>query len=126
MLVQNGTGTLTLTGDSGAFAGTTVVSAGRLAVGDAADPGARLGGNVQVAGSGTLLGHGAVLGSIDNGGNVQPGGSIGTLSVAGNYAQQASGTLTIEGQSDFRVEARGNRDRDAERAAARPLRSGQL
>lgn len=95
-MIQAGTGKLILDGDSSAFAGTTVVSAGQLAVGDAAHPDAMLGGNVVVKAAGTLLGHGTLLGSVDNAGVVQPGGSIGTLSVGGNYVQRAAGALAIE------------------------------
>ncbi|WP_036662661.1 autotransporter domain-containing protein [Pandoraea sp. SD6-2] len=95
-LVKQGTGTLTLNGISSAFTGTTTVSGGTVAVGDAASAGAVLGGNVQVSTRGTLRGHGTVLGNVNNSGTVAPGGSIGTLTVNGNYVQAATGTLSIE------------------------------
>ncbi|WP_454732883.1 MULTISPECIES: autotransporter domain-containing protein [Cupriavidus] len=95
-LIKQGSGTLTLNGTNSAFAGTTTVAGGALAVGDAANANATLGGNVLVNAPGTLRGHGTVLGNVDNSGFVAPGGSIGTLSVGGNYAQAASGTLSIE------------------------------
>jgi Autotransporter beta-domain len=58
-----------------------------------------------VEAAGTLLGHGAVLGSVDNLGIVQPGGSIGLLSVAGNYVQRAAGALKIEVSQSLGVDA---------------------
>jgi autotransporter-associated beta strand protein len=95
-LIKQGTGTLTLNGASPAFAGTTAVAGGTLAVGDAANPGAWLGGSVQVGSLGTLRGHGTIGQNLANDGVVAPGGSIGTLTVGGNYAQAPSGTLVIE------------------------------
>jgi len=95
-LVKQGSGLLTLDGNSAAFAGSTTVSGGALEVGDADSPTAVLGGNVAVAAAGTLRGHGTVLGDVVNGGTVAPGGSIGTLSVGGNYAQASNATLAIE------------------------------
>ncbi|WP_435520881.1 autotransporter outer membrane beta-barrel domain-containing protein, partial [Burkholderia vietnamiensis] len=95
-LVKQGAGTLTLNGVSTAFSGTTTVAGGTVAVGDAANAGAVLGGNVVVNALGTLRGHGTVAGDVSSSGVVAPGGSIGTLSVGGNYAQAASGTLSIE------------------------------
>nr|WP_279607945.1 autotransporter outer membrane beta-barrel domain-containing protein [Burkholderia ambifaria] len=95
-LVKQGAGTLTLNGVSSAFSGTTTVAGGTLAVGDAANAGAVLGGNVLVNALGTLRGHGTVSGDVSSSGVVAPGGSIGTLSVGGNYTQEAGGTLSIE------------------------------
>jgi len=95
-LVKQGAGTLTLNGVSSAFSGTTTVAGGTLAVGDAANAGAVLGGNVLVSSLGTLRGHGTVSGDVSSSGVVAPGGSIGTLSVGGNYTQAAGGTLSIE------------------------------
>jgi len=52
---------------------------------------------VTVNSGGTLAGHGAVVGAVTNqGGTVMPGGSVGTLSVGGNYVQGASGTLIAQ------------------------------
>lgn len=95
-LVKRGAGTLTLNGISNAFSGTTTVAGGTLAVGDAANAGAVLGGNVVVDVLGTLRGHGTVAGAVSSSGVVAPGGSIGTLTVGGNYTQAAGGTLSIE------------------------------
>jgi autotransporter-associated beta strand protein len=95
-LIKQGTGTLTLNGVNSVFTGTTTVAGGALAVGDAGNPGAVIGGNVLVNAPGTLSGHGTVLGDVSNSGVVAPGGSIGTLTVGGNYSQAAGGTLSIE------------------------------
>ncbi|WP_042304206.1 autotransporter outer membrane beta-barrel domain-containing protein, partial [Paraburkholderia kururiensis] len=94
--VKQGTGTLILDGRSTAFTGTTEVAGGLLEVGDIGTPGAVLGGNVAVDAPGTLRGHGTVAGDVTNNGTVMPGGSIGTLTVAGNYAQAGGATLSVE------------------------------
>lgn len=95
-LIKQGTGAATLDGNSAAFAGSTVVSGGTLVIGDAATPGAVLGGNVGVRSGAALSGHGTVLGSVANAGLVAPGGSIGVLAVNGAYSQSPSGGLLIE------------------------------
>ncbi|CAJ0679333.1 autotransporter domain-containing protein [Ralstonia mannitolilytica] len=95
-LIKQGTGTLTLNGVSSGFSGSTTVAGGTLAVGDAANASAVLGGNVLVNALGTLRGHGTVSGDVSSSGVVAPGGSIGTLSVGGNYTQGSTGTLAIE------------------------------
>jgi autotransporter-associated beta strand protein len=95
-LVKQGSGTLTLNGTSSAFTGVTTVSAGTLAVGDAANVSAVLGGNVLVDTQGTLRGHGAVNGDVVSDGTVWPGGSVGMLTINGNYTQNADATLQID------------------------------
>jgi len=94
--VKQGGGLLVLNGNSAAFAGTTNVAGGTLEVGDVDTPAAALGGNVSVASAGRLGGHGTVSGNVSNGGTVAPGGSIGTLSIGGNYVQSGTATLAIE------------------------------
>ena len=91
-----GAGTVILNGNSSGFTGSTEIAGGTLEVGDAADPGAALGGDVTVDTDGTLRGHGTIDGNVTNSGVVFPGGSIGTLTVNGNYTQASSGTLNIE------------------------------
>ncbi|MBN3760842.1 autotransporter outer membrane beta-barrel domain-containing protein [Burkholderia sp. Ac-20365] len=87
-LILNGTNT---------YSGGTVVNGGTLEVGDIDHASASVAGNVQVNASGTLRGHGTITGSVaNNGGTVAPGGSIGTLSVGGNYSQASNATLAIE------------------------------
>ncbi|WP_179401082.1 beta strand repeat-containing protein [Burkholderia guangdongensis] len=95
-LVKQGAGAWVLDGTSSGFSGTTEVAAGLLEVGDIDTPGAVLGGNVLVDANGTLRGHGTIGGNVVNDGVVMPGGTIGTLTVSGNYSQAASGTLSIE------------------------------
>lgn len=95
-LLLQGSGSLVLTGDSSAFDGSTEVAAGLLEVGNASSPSAVLGGDVQVDAGATLAGHGTVLGDVDNNGIVSPGGTIGTLTVGGNYTQASTATLSIE------------------------------
>ncbi|QGZ66420.1 autotransporter domain-containing protein [Paraburkholderia acidisoli] len=95
-IVKQGTGSLILDGNSSGYTGTTEVSAGLLEVGDADNASAVLGGTANVDAAGTLRGHGTVAGSVNNSGTVQPGGSIGTLTVGGNYAQASTATLAIE------------------------------
>jgi outer membrane autotransporter protein len=90
-LSKTGTGLLVLDGKN-LFAGNTTVQNGTLEVGDAATPTAFLGGNVQVAAGGTLRGHGTIGGNVINDGTLWPGGSIGTLTIQGNYTQ-AAGSL---------------------------------
>ncbi|MEW9573470.1 autotransporter domain-containing protein [Rhodanobacter sp. Si-c] len=95
-----GAGTLILDGNSGAFTGNTTVQAGTLEVGDAATPSAVLGGNVAVGSGGTLRGHGTIGGNVGNDGTVWAGGSIGTLTINGNYTQTAQGVLEVEATPD--------------------------
>ncbi|WP_267929914.1 autotransporter-associated beta strand repeat-containing protein [Paraburkholderia sp. ZP32-5] len=95
-LIKQGNGTFVLDGDGAAFTGTTEVSGGLVEVGDAGSPQAALGGSVAVDTGGTLRGHGTVLGNVGNSGTVAPGGSIGTLTIGGNYTQTNGATLAIE------------------------------
>ncbi|WP_321786382.1 autotransporter domain-containing protein [Paraburkholderia sp. J94] len=95
-IVKQGSGSLILNGNSSAFTGTTEVSAGLLEVGDIDNATAVLGGDASVDASGTLRGHGTVAGNVTNDGTVEPGGSIGTLTIGGNYTQASSATLAIE------------------------------
>ncbi|MFA5956992.1 autotransporter outer membrane beta-barrel domain-containing protein [Hyphomicrobium sp.] len=86
---QIGSGTTTMTADNSAFAGTTSVEAGALAVNGI------LGGTLNVLSGGRLQGTGQV-GTTTNVGVIAPGnGSIGTLTVAGDYTGNG-GTLAIE------------------------------
>lgn len=88
VFTKDGAGILLLTGDSSAFASATQVAGGTLAVDGV------LGGVVAVASAGRLTGNGQV-GGIGNAGVVAPGASIGTLTVAGDYAGNG-GILEIE------------------------------
>lgn len=87
-----GAGTLTLTGDSSTFTGTTEVQAGTLQVDGT------LGGTANVRAGGRLSGTGQV-GPTTNSGMIAPGtpSSFGTLTVAGNYTPSGGG-LEIKSQ----------------------------
>ncbi len=94
-LAKTGSGMLILNGVN-TYSGGTSVSAGTLEIGDAAHPTASILGDVAVGSAGTLRGHGSIGGSVTNDGVVRPGGSIGTLTVLGNYTQSPTGTLFID------------------------------
>jgi autotransporter-associated beta strand protein len=89
-VTQGGTGTFILTGDN-TYTGATTVAAGSLLV-----EGSIASALTTVQAGGLLGGHGALGGSLVNSGVVSPGGSIGTLTVSGNYTQTAGGTLRIK------------------------------
>src|SRR3546814_2760682 len=75
----------------------TTVGAGTLEVGGAAHPLASLQIDVLVDAGGMLRGHGTITGIVaNNGGIVRPGGSIGTLTIFGDYTQSPTGTLMID------------------------------
>jgi len=89
--------TWNLTGTDTGFTGNNIVTGGNMVVGTAASPNTVLVGSVTVGGGGTLSGHGSITGSVTNtSGIVAPGGSIGTLTVGGNYSQGSSGSLVIQ------------------------------
>ncbi|MBY4897236.1 autotransporter domain-containing protein [Cupriavidus sp. AU9028] len=95
-VAKTGSGTLALSGDSSAFAGTTTVSAGTLSVGDGG-PGA-LGGLLHVRNGATLTGSGTVGTTVLAGGaTLAPGAGVGTLRVQGD--------LTFSPGASYRVEA---------------------
>lgn len=85
-----GSGTLRLTGNSSAFAGTTTVSNGRLIVNGS------LGGILMMTG-GRLAGSGHI-GAVTAGAGVTiaPGNSIGTLTIGGNLTFDPNSTYEVE------------------------------
>ncbi|EJO32447.1 outer membrane autotransporter barrel domain-containing protein 7 [Achromobacter marplatensis] len=87
-----GTGTLTLSGNSAAFTGTTAIQAGTLQVDGV------LGGPVNVLAGARLTGTGRV-GTTVNRGTIAPGprNGFGILTVAGDYTAQG-GNLEIRSQ----------------------------
>jgi autotransporter-associated beta strand protein len=94
-LAKTGSGMLILNGVN-TYTGGTTVDAGTLEIGDADHAGASIQGNVAVGAAGTLRGHGTIDGNVMNNGIVRPGGSIGTLTIAGDYTQSSSGTLFVD------------------------------
>jgi fibronectin-binding autotransporter adhesin len=88
--VKSGNGMMVLASDGSGFAGVTSIDDGTLAVNG------RLCGDVNVRSGGRLQGTGTVCDTNNfEGGTVAPGNSIGTLTVAGDYAG-SGGTLEIE------------------------------
>jgi len=88
-LVKSGTGTFTLTGPN-TYTGTTTINSGSLIV-----DGSIASVLTLVNAGGLLGGHGTIGGNLVNNGTVGQGNSPGTLTVSGNYAQNAGGTLRI-------------------------------
>jgi hypothetical protein len=89
-------GSVLIDGRASAGSGASVANAA-LVVGDSATPTAILAANVNLGTGGLLRGHGTIVGNVVNGaGTMFPGGSIGVLTVNGNYVQSPGGTLAIE------------------------------
>jgi len=100
-LVQQGSGALTLDGDSGAFTGDTEVRSGSLVVGGTAGNGAVLGGDVLVNTSATLAGHGHIGGDVEvrSGAHLSAGSAtaaIGDLDIGGNLALSAGSHVDVD------------------------------
>ncbi len=99
-LVVAGSGALLLTGDSGAFAGTTTVANGALLVDNG--QGRALGGSLKVLDGATLGGSGTVGSgpgsqiAIASGGTLAPGNSIGTLTVDGDLVFASGSSYAVE------------------------------
>lgn len=114
--VESG-GTLQLTGDSSAFAGTTTLANGALLVGNSEGSGA-LGGSLKVLDGATLGGSGTVgsgAGSqiaVALGGTLAPGNSIGTLTVDGDLVFESGSIYAVEvdpaGAGSDRINVTGN------------------
>ncbi|WP_423372808.1 autotransporter-associated beta strand repeat-containing protein [Dyella acidisoli] len=94
-LTKTGAGILVLDG-ANTYTGGTTVSAGTLEIGDSNTTNASIQSAVNVQGGGTLRGHGTVVGDVTSDGIVWPGGSMGTLTIQGNYTQNADGTLQLD------------------------------
>src|SRR3546814_7019492 len=112
--VEQGEGTLNLTGDS-SYTGPTSVNGGTLAVnGSIVSP-------VTVNSGGTLGGNGSVGSTtVAGGGTLAPGNSIGRLTVNGDLAFAAGSTYEVE------VNAAGDADRlDATGAVTIDSRSAE-
>jgi autotransporter-associated beta strand protein len=90
---QLGTGTLTLTGDSSAYAGTTTINAGTLQVDN------KLGGRLHALSGGTLTGIGQVGSTqIDYGASLAPGNAAhptATLAINGDLTMHIGSTLRV-------------------------------
>ncbi|MGJ8571677.1 MAG: S8 family serine peptidase [Hoeflea sp.] len=93
-LTKSGDGTLILNGVT-TYLGVTKVEGGVLKLGDSAHPTARISGNALVTAGGIFAGHGTLGGALVNQGTVAPGGSIGTLTINGDYTQTPDSTLSV-------------------------------
>jgi len=94
-LGKSGSGTLILNG-SNTYTGATTVQAGTLEVGDDTHAAASIRSDVAVQAGATLRGHGSITGNVISDGTVWPGGSIGVLTINGNYTQHAGATLQVD------------------------------
>lgn len=97
-ITKTGAGALALGGNSAAFAGSTQVAAGTLAVNGS------LGGALTVGNGARLGGTGSVGNTVvQSGATVAPGGSgIGTLNVAGNLTLAQGSVYQLNASSDGR------------------------
>ena len=74
--------------------GTVNLGDGTITVGGG--PGEIVPGTLRVQGNGTLAGLGTIEGNVANGGIASPGSSCGTLTIDGDYVQDAGGGLVVE------------------------------
>jgi autotransporter-associated beta strand protein len=88
LLITSGQ-TLSFTGNSDSFSGTTSVSGGRFNLNGT------LGGISTIESTGVLSGAGT-LQTVINGGIIEPGNSIGTINITGDYTQGADGIYNVE------------------------------
>ena len=94
-LTKTGAGALELAGNSSAFGGNTLVSAGTLAVNGS------LGGALTIGNGATLVGTGTVGNTVvQSGARLAPGNSIGTLNVAGNITLAPGSVYQLEASAD--------------------------
>ena len=94
-LTKAGAGSLLMTGIS-TYTGATTVSAGTLAIGDAAHTNAALAGNngATVAAGATLGGYGSVSGPVTNNGTIAVANALATIP---SFSGAANGSFTING-----------------------------
>ena len=97
-ITKTGAGTLALSSNSAAFAGSTQVAAGTLAVNGS------LGGSLAIGNGATLAGTGSIGNTVvQSGATVAPGGSsIGALNVAGNLTLAQGSIYQLNAAADGR------------------------
>lgn len=93
-VTRTGGGTLNITGPSLGFGGTFVANAGVTQISGALGGGGT--GDVIVGTGAFLTGAGSIGDDLISGGTVSPGNSAGTLTVGGDYTQEATGTYIAE------------------------------
>lgn len=90
------------------------VDYGQLQIGDENHPDSFVSSAITVNAPAILSGHGTINGDVTNHGDVIPGGSIGTLTINGNYNQASNGKLLINitpaGSSKLVVNGQANLD----------------
>lgn len=86
-----GGGATLLAGNGAGYAGQALLASGALVVAASGS----LGGTLTTQ-PGTVLGGYGTLGNLENNGLLSPGGSIGTLTVAGNYVQGSTAAYRFE------------------------------
>ncbi|MFZ0435701.1 MAG: autotransporter-associated beta strand repeat-containing protein, partial [Chthoniobacterales bacterium] len=90
-LTKSGAGTVTWSGDSLAYAGSTLLTNGGIALNG------RLGGTLTVTNSGSLSGSGTLSSvTVAGGGSINPGNSPGTLTVSNSLSLNTGGILNWE------------------------------
>lgn len=109
-VTQAGAGTTILTANN-PYSGGTTVSAGTLAVGDAAHPGAALSGNgaTLVTSAATLGGYGTVTGNVNNAGTIAVADALPAFASSGAGALTINGALTNAGLAAIGGAGVGNR-----------------
>ncbi len=98
-LTKTGPGTLTFGGTvPNLYAGATVVDAGTLFLSVPSPVVALTGAGLTINAGATLAGTGIINTNVTNWGVVSPGGdgTVGTLTINGNYTQNAGGALNVE------------------------------
>ena len=88
--VKMGAGTLTLSG-ANTYLGTTGVIAGELQINGSIGAGL-----TSVADGAAISGTGTIGGSVNNSGIIAPAGSVGTLSISGDYDHAATAIYLVE------------------------------
>jgi fibronectin-binding autotransporter adhesin len=87
-LIKAGVAKLQLTGNSGAFAGTTTIVSGNLNVNGIL-------GGTTIVDAGAILSGTGFLGNVINNGTIKPGNSIGTIHVV-NFINNPTGIYQVE------------------------------
>ncbi|WP_243439992.1 autotransporter outer membrane beta-barrel domain-containing protein [Fundidesulfovibrio soli] len=90
-----GAGTTTLSGNGSGYTGQALLAGGTLFLPAGGSLGSA-GGGALTSNPGTLVGGYGTVGNFNNNGVVSPGGSIGTLTVAGNYTQGPTAVFVEE------------------------------